>query len=164
VSETQEGGEEARDDKNGEEDDEGGSEGRSGHADVALFFVEGLSNSWIHVNDGVVSSILNVKGEVTAGHNLDHFFDPNVSIVFVGHVTTRSAGTSVCGLWRCLRSSIRSFRGAALWRRCVGGWSFGILALVRALVSTDLDGTLEVNFHGVGELEGLEVSVRQDRG
>lgn len=163
MSETQECGEEARNDKNGEEDDEGGSECRSGHADVALFFMEGLSNSWVHIDDGIVSSILNVKGEVTAGHNLDHFFDPNVSIVFVGHVTTRSAGTSIRGLWRCLRSSVRSFRGA-LRGRCVGRWCFGILALVRALVSTDLDGTLEMNLHGIGELEGLEVSVRQDRG
>lgn len=34
--------------------------------------------------------------------------------------------------------------------------------MVGALVATDLDGTLEVNLHRVGELEGLEVGVGED--
>lgn len=33
-----------------------------------------------------------------------------------------------------------------------------------AIVSTDLDNTLEVNVHGVGELESLEVGEAHDRG
>lgn len=36
-------------------------------------------------------------------------------------------------------------------------------ALVWAAVAADLDGALEVDFHGVRELEGLEVGIGQDR-
>ena len=37
------------------------------------------------------------------------------------------------------------------------------VALVRTLVSANLDGTLEVDLHAVGELEGLEVGITEDR-
>lgn len=34
--------------------------------------------------------------------------------------------------------------------------------MVRTLVPADLNGTLEVNLHRIGEFEGLEMSIRQD--
>ena len=55
------------------------------------------------------------------------------------------------GLWGSVRVWGWSGRWRSLWR--------GSRALVGTLVAADLDGTLEVDLHGIRELEGLEVCV-----
>ena len=57
-------------------------------------------------------------------------------------------------------------RGAVRIRGFCNGWGWwgGRLALVRALVSANLNGALEVDLHGVRELEGLEVGVGEHAG
>lgn len=62
--------------------------------------------------------------------------------------------------WGSLRGSVALAGGG---RGGVAGGGGRVLhALVGALVAADLDGTLEVDFHAVRELERLEVGVAQD--
>ena len=60
-------------------------------------------------------------------------------------------------------AATRLGRGADAFGHVAAGGATVAAALLRALVAADLNGALEVDLHRVGEFEGLEVGVGQDR-
>ena len=96
---------------------------------------------------GIVS--LNSRGVVS--------FDSWCSIGLNSWCSVGLNGWGSVGFGGSLRGSVRVLGN--LWGVIRGG---SRLALVGTLVTADLDCALEVNLHGVGELECLEVSVRED--
>ena len=146
-----------------------------------LLLVEGLGDRGVDVHHGVVVPLVDVEGEVAAGHHVDHFLDADVLDVLgllLTHVSLdegvhgeppgpRLAGAGVCGLGRggggAVRLLLDGCGGGGGGRGGVGGGA-GAGALVGAGVAADLDGALEVDLHAVRELEGLEVGVAEHRG
>lgn len=125
-----------------------------------------MCNTWVNIQNSVIA-LLDIKGEVTAGYNMDNLLHTNISgvlfglfCVSLGEVSLGSGGSVVARLGRGLRGAVSFVAG--LGGRQSGG--LGTRALFRTLISADLNGTLEVNLHGVGELECLEVGVGQHTG
>ena len=142
--------------------------------------MQGLGHRGVDIHHGVVASLLDVEGEVAAGHDMDHLLDAHVAHavrLLLAHVPLDEGvggeplcpglvGTVVAGLGGGSRCSVviilrgRSggggrvaSRGAACSR-----------ALLGTRVSADLDCALEVDLHAVRELERLEVGVAEHAG
>jgi len=84
VTYAEEGGEEARDDENGQQDDQRGCETGRRHAD------ETLALGTRRENDGgrVVLGLLQSERQITRRHHLDDAVDTNVLALGLGDVTT----------------------------------------------------------------------------
>lgn len=135
---------------------------RGGHADESR---AGLD--WNH--DSVFLRLLvNSKGQVSSRHHPDDPVNPNggqrhlpgLSPAFVPWSTSSSLKISLQGQWR--RQSVTYIRMGVLQQPWTKSRVQSFRALVRTVVSADLDGALEVYLHRVRELERLEVGVGQD--
>ena len=138
-----------------------------------------LSNWRIDIHHGVVTALLDVKGQVSAGDDVDDLLDADIShavrLLLADVPPHNSVGG--CGSLGPLLAVVRGLRGGgrgSVLLALLGsggsrggggvGGSPGTGALLGTGVPTDLDGALEVDLHAVGELEGLEVGVAQDGG
>lgn len=133
----------------------------------------------IDIHHGVVTALLDVEGEVSAGDDVDDLLDADISHavrLLLADVSPHHAvggGGPLGPLLAVVGGLGRGGRGAVLLallgsRGSRGGGGVagapGTGALLGTGVPTDLDGALEVDLHAVGELEGLEVGVAQDGG
>jgi len=69
VSQTEESGQQTRDDEDGQENDQGGGERRRRHADVSVLD-EGLLDRREEVDDGLVVGLLDGEGQVAGRDDL----------------------------------------------------------------------------------------------
>ena len=130
----------------------------------------------VDIHHCVITALLDVKGEVSAGDDVDDLLDADISHavrLLLADVPPDDSVGGGCSLGPLLPvvSGLRSRgRGSVLLALLRSGGSGGGIAgggpgtgaLLGAGVPADLDGALEVDLHAVGELEGLEVGVAQD--
>lgn len=107
----------------------------------------------------LIESGWKIKGKVSCRDDLNDLVQSNLWDIVFGDVSFPSLFSSLnnslenVGGWGI--RILRSFRSRL-------SWLLRLRALVRTLVSTDLNCTLEVHLHWVWELECLEVCVRED--
>lgn len=166
MPDAKESGEQTGNDQDEEEDDEGGGEAGRRHADET--FRLGARRE----DDGrrVVALLFQGERQVASRHHLDDAVDANVLLLGGGGRWRLGSANITLTSWRSLDTVLFGFRarpaghrsdpvvripglGARQRRSCCR--VIGSCALIGALVATDLNGTLEVNFHRVGEFEGL---------
>ena len=161
MANAQEGGQQARDDQDGQQDDERGREARRRHANEAF----GLGARREDDSRRVVARLLQGESQIAGRHHLDDPVDADVLLLrrrLLADVTLTSGRSLDAVLFgaRLSGGSDPGVRVPRLGRRggrrvLDGSGSVGSGALIRALVATDLDGALEVDFHRVGEFESL---------
>lgn len=165
MPDAKESGEQTGNDQDEEEDDESGGEAGRRHANET--FRLGARRE----DDGrrVVALLFQGERQVASRHHLDDAVDADVLLLGGGRRRLGSANITLTS-GRPLDTVLFGFRarpaghrsdpvvripglGARQRRSCRR--VIGSCALIGALVATDLNGTLEVNFHRVGEFEGL---------
>lgn len=175
-------GGEAGGDQDAQEHDQRDGEAGRGHADQTLLAhrEHHRLRAAIHPGPGAGSVqgtavarrlLVNGKGQVPGG---DHLDDPVEAHLGLGHSSGPALDTTLVtplsnGTGHLVGVDVQLGRRSVLRLRShlevVHILEVGVRrALLRAVVAADLDGALEVDLHRVGELEGLEVGVRQHGG
>lgn len=159
MADAQEGGQQARDDQDGQQDDQRGCEARRRHAN------EAFSLGARREDDGgrVVAGLFQRERQIARRHHLDDSVDADVLLLrrlldAVDVALTSRRPLDAVLLWALAgRRADAGVRipglGASAGRVLLH--AFRSRALVGALVATDLNGALEVDLHGIGELERL---------
>jgi hypothetical protein len=164
VPDAKESGQQTGNDQDEQEDDECGRKTGRCHANET--FRLGARRE----DDGrrVVALLFQSERQIASRHNLDDAVDTDILLLGLDRLWLRSADVTL--------TSRRSLNAVLFFgSRPAGHGSNAIVripglgsrqrrsrsrvirscALIGALVATDLNGTLEVNLHGIGEFEGL---------
>lgn len=153
MPDAEESGKEAGNDEDGEKDDERGCEAGRRHADEPVQLGPGGE----HDGRRVVLGLLQGERQVARRHHLDDPVDADVLLLLTGfrHVTSLTGTPLIRARLSGRSDPLRSVRVPRFKSLVLSGRLLSVSALLRALVPADLNGTLEVHFHGIREFESL---------